>query len=149
MLPPRIAPVGQSRAERIAQRIVGLFRQCHDGGRVDVLQQPHKAEGAVGLDLIFSSMVIVPPESNEPAQPLSSTQVDHELSVKHARLRSLSPRPRPPPNGHFDRSCSGLSASRHKTVVVSFERRTFLRPCERKLPDLLGNPADVSGTQQA
>ena len=41
---PGIAPVGQSRAQRIAQRIVGLFRQCHDGGRVDVLQQHHKAE---------------------------------------------------------------------------------------------------------
>jgi len=34
-------------------------------------------------------------------------------------------------------------------VIVSPESATFLRPRERKLPDLLGNPADVSGTQQA
>ena len=74
---------------------------------------------------------------------------DTLCEVKACPPAQLLPTPTPPPKGHLDRSCSGLSASRPKTVVVSFERRTFLRPRERKLPDLLGNPADVSGTQQA
>src|SRR6266702_7976878 len=42
-------------------------------------------------------MVIVPPESNESAQPLSSTQVDHELSVKACPPAQLLPTPTPLP----------------------------------------------------